>query len=421
MKNKKSIVFLGFNDFPHGLAEAQKIILISKSLIMTDNNVTVICRNGYHNMADHPELKVNGIYENIKYVYTSGSCFRNKHFLKRRLNQLKGKINEFLLLRKYKKNNNLDYAILSTRNFYLVLYYNILSKIFGFKTVLNYVEYYSAQKKEGLQIGQRVNDKLFDKYAPSLSDTVFPISEFLIKHINEVSPSKGYLKIPGLTDFERYDGIETLLEGKYFLFCGSAAYNEIIFFVIDSFELIADNSSHLYLVINGTENEIQVIKNYINNKKEKEKIKIFSNLTQKKLFTLYKNAIALLIPLRPTFQDIARFPHKTGEYLASGNPVISTNYGEIKYYFKDRKNMLLAENYDVNLFAEKMQFVIDNQEIAQKIGIEGRNLAITLFDYRYKAKEIDDFLNLRLKKTKADSSNIVLLNDKLTIKNKIYE
>ena len=114
MKNKKSIVFLGFNEFPYGFAEVQKIILISKSLIITGNNVTVICRNGYHNIVDRPEMKVNGTYENIKYIYASGSCFRNKHFLKRRFNQVKGKINEFLLLREYKKNNNLDYAILST-------------------------------------------------------------------------------------------------------------------------------------------------------------------------------------------------------------------------------------------------------------------------------------------------------------------
>lgn len=397
MTGKKSIVFLGYNDFPRGLAEVQKIILISKSLITTGNNVTVICRNGYHTIPD-PELKVSGIYENIKYIYASGSCFRNRNFLKRRLNEIKGKINEFLLLRKSKKENSLDCAILSTRSFYLVLYYRILSKILGFKIILNYVEYYSAQKKRYWQIRQRLNDNLFDRYAPVLSDAVLPISEFLINHISKVSSSKSYLKIPGLTDLNKYDDIETLQNETYFLYCGAAGYKEIILFIIDSFGLIVNNESHLYLVVNGAGNEIEEIKNYINNTKQKEKIKIFSNLTQKELFTYYKNALALLIPLRPTFQDIARFPHKTGEYLASGNPVISTNYGEIKHYFTDGKNILLAETYDINLFAEKMQFVINYPSEAKKIGFEGKNMAIKLFDYRYKAKEIDDFLTLKLKR-----------------------
>ena len=282
-------------------------------------------------------------------------------------------------------------------NFYLVLYYSILSKAFGFKTILNYVEYYSAMKKKRFQIGKKINDKLFDRYAPLITDGVLPISEFLINHINKVSPSKRYLKIPGLTDFEKYDGIETLQNKKYFLFCGHVGYKEIIQFTIDSFGLLINASAFLYLVINGDENDILEIKKHANLNIHKDKIRIFSRLTEKELFTFYKNAIALLIPLRPTFQDIARFPHKIGEYLASGNPVISTNYGEVKYYFTNGVNMLLAESYDINLFADKMRFVIDNQEEAQKIAIEGKNMAIKLFDYRYKAKEIDDFLTLGLK------------------------
>ena len=147
---------------------------------------------------------------------------------------------------------------------------------------------------------------------------------------------------------------------------------------------------------------MQEIEDYILTKNKKGKIKTFTKLSQKDLFTYYKNAKALLIPLRPTFQDIARFPHKTGEYLASENPVISTNYGEVKNYFTDMENMLLAESYDVNLFAEKMQFVIDHPVESKKIGLAGMGMAAKLFDYRYKAEELDNFLNKHLngRKTK---------------------
>jgi glycosyltransferase involved in cell wall biosynthesis len=406
MKRKKSIVFLGFSNFPYGLAEAQKIILISKSLLLSGSNVTVICRNGSYLQTNKPDLKVNGAYENIEYIYASGSCFRNEKFFNRRLLEIKGKVNEVLLLRKRKKDNRLDYAILSTNNFSSIIFYFILSKLFRFKIILNYVEYYSANKKNKSRLGKRINAKLFDKYASSLSDGVFPISEFLINQIRKTSPKKNYLKIPVLTDFSRYSGIKKKNDQKYFLFCGYAGYKEIILFIIDSFELLNNNLSLLYLVINGSENDMEEIKKYIKTKKQREKIKVFTRLSQKELFTYYKNSIALLIPLRPTFQDIARFPHKTGEYLASGNPVISTNYGEIKYYFRDKENMLLADSYDINLFAEKMQFVIDNPAEAKKIGLEGKNIAIKLFDYRYKAKEIDDFLTLGLKTGQSKSSAI---------------
>jgi glycosyltransferase involved in cell wall biosynthesis len=393
MNSKKYIVYLGTSGFPYGLAGIQKAILISKCLVLTDNSVTVICERGIHNEADYPELKDCGNYENIEYVYTSGTPFRNENFIKRNLLKIKGVINELLLLKKRKKNNKLDYAILSTRSFYSILFYFILSKLIGFKTILNYVEYFSEIKKKWFQVGAWFNDKLYDKYTPMLVDAVFPISEFLINHLKEISPDIKYLKLPVLTDFERYNNIEILKEQKYFLFCGAAVYKEIIQFIIDSFGRLNDTYFFLYLVINGDENDILEIRKYINNNLQKDRIKLFSKLTEKRLNSYYKNAIALLIPLRPTFQDSARFPHKIGEYLASGNPVISTNYGEIKYYFKDMENMLIADSYDINLFVDKMQFVIDNPIDVQKIGINGKNMALPLFDYRIQAMVIDNFLN----------------------------
>ena len=114
---------------------------------------------------------------------------------------------------------------------------------------------------------------------------------------------------------------------------------------------------------------------------------------EKQLYNYYKNAAALFIPLRPTIQDKARFPHKIGEYLASGNPVISTNYGEVKHYFIDRETMLIADVYNIDLFSDKMQFIIDNPGEAQKIGNNGKSLALSSFDYKVYGEKIINFLN----------------------------
>ena len=168
MKGNKSVIFLGFSDFPYGLAEAQKIILISKSLLFSGNNVTVICRNGSYLIGEKPALKAKGSYENIEYVYASGNCFRDESFFKRRLFELKGKINELLLLRKKKKQKRLDYAILSTCSFSSIIFYYLLGKILKFKLILNYVEFYSAIHKKKSEVFKRLNDRLFDTYAPVL-------------------------------------------------------------------------------------------------------------------------------------------------------------------------------------------------------------------------------------------------------------
>lgn len=393
MTDKKHIVYLGCSGFPYGLAEIQRMILISKSQVMVGNSVTVFCRRGMHKTTNFPEMKASGNFEGIDYIYTSGTPFRNENFFIRNFLKAKGVINKFLILRKLKKENKLDFAIISTHSFYSFCYYFILSKLLGFKTVLNYVEYYSSVKKKWCKFSKRLNDKLFDIYSPKLADIVFPISEFLVEDLKINTPGKKYLKVPVLTDFDRYGGIKIQEGQKYFLFCGDAGYFEVIKFIIDSFEKLENTTAFLYLVINGHDLDKQLVRNYIEANSCKNRIRVFSKLTNKELSNYYKNAIALLIPLRPTFQDTARFPHKIGEYLASGNPVISTNYGEVKYYFKDMENMLIADTYDINLFAKKMQYVLINTEEAQKVGCNGRKMALNNFDYKLYGQKIDNFLN----------------------------
>jgi glycosyltransferase involved in cell wall biosynthesis len=161
---------------------------------------------------------------------------------------------------------------------------------------------------------------------------------------------------------------------------------------VDSFCLLNNDAVCLYLVVNGNKEQREKLEDYLHLSSQKNKIKIFSNVDQDKLDTYYKNATGLLIPLRPTTQDEARFPHKIGEYLASGNPVISTNYGEVKHYFTDGQNMLIAENYDIRSFADKMQFVLDNIPEAKKIGESGREMASKNFDYKLYGEKIIGFL-----------------------------
>ena len=401
MISKKYVVYLGFGcrGFPYGLAEIQKIILISKSLVEAGNSVTVINSKGVLNRTGHPEMKDSGSFEGIDYIYTSGSPFRSDSFLERNLLKVKGFRNEYLLLRRLKKENKLDCAILSTHTFYLILYYSILSKILHFKILLNYVEFISGIKKEWYQIRLCMNDKLYDYYSPRLVDGVLVISEFLINHLKKIAPEKPYLKIPNLVDFERFKHIEINKTQKYFLFCGATVYKEVIFFIIDSFNCLNDITVELYLVINGPSGDFVEITDYINNTPHKDQIRVFSNLTHQQLNSFYKNAIGLLIPLRPVIQDIARFPHKIGEYIASGNPVISTNFGEIPYYFHDMLDMLIAGEYEIKSFADKMQFVIDQPEEAQKIGLRGKQIGLIKFDYRNNTVVINNFINSILSQT----------------------
>ena len=122
------------------------------------------------------------------------------------------------------------------------------------------------------------------------------------------------------------------------------------------------------------------------------KTKVFSNIPFSELVDLYVNASALLIPLRSTKQDAARFPHKIAEYTATGNPIITTNYGEVNYYFKDGENALVADSYNTSDFAEKMNFVIENPEQAKQIGQKGKELGMNEFSHIKYGPILKDYL-----------------------------
>ena len=91
-------------------------------------------------------------------------------------------------------------------------------------------------------------------------------------------------------------------------------------------------------------------------------------------------------------QDKARFPHKIGEYVASGNPIITTNVGEIGHYFQHKKTALISDEYKASSFMKLMKYVLDNPAEAKKIGENGKELGLKEFNYLNQGQKLKSFL-----------------------------
>jgi glycosyltransferase involved in cell wall biosynthesis len=224
-------------------------------------------------------------------------------------------------------------------------------------------------------------------------DGIFPISEFLINHISTRGFKGSYLKIPPLVDYNKFSGFQKNNQlKKYFLYAGDLIYTESITLILNAFENIKNDDFDLYLVLKGSKFDMINMKEKISNHSKKKNIKIFTNLEYKNLLELFSGAKALLIPLNNRIQDVARFPHKIAEYTATGNPIISTNYGEIQHYFEDGVNALIAKKDDALEFSEKMNFVCDYPAMAKKIGLEGYKTGLMYFDSNNYGSSIKHFV-----------------------------
>jgi len=373
--------------FPLGQAQVQRQLLMAKAIMSEGLDVTVLCRYGIHGASDG--IDKEGYFEGVHYIYCSGTSIRPEGFLKRNFLKFKGLFNEARFYRELSKNHNLRGALVSTNKFYNVLFYFILGKVFNISTVIDTVEYWTSNKD--IKGWKKLDKYFYDKFYFLFADNIICISDFLI---NKVSKSKrrNLIKIPSITDFEKFTITDNnqLIKGKYFLFCGSKAYFDIIDFVVLSFEILNHYDVNLVLVTENTDNLL----NRIKKSTRKDQILVKTNIAYSDLVNLYCHSQALIIPMRNSDQDRARFPHKISEYCAAYRPIITNRIGEINNYFSE-SNSYICEEYDKKEYAEAMQKVISDPLKAARIAKQSYETGLSHFNYKSYSKALVNLFNIR--------------------------
>ena len=245
------------------------------------------------------------------------------------------------------RKNKIHWLHIYSGHYFDFLWYRMISRLIGAKVVYQYVEYRTEKGSRGLY--HNVNSRLCDFHGAKLWDACISISNFLEQSAKRINPDLPILKVTPIADFNVFDAneVDIDVEEEYVMFCGSASYFEVIRFIADSYRASSIcKSKRLLLVLGGNDTQVQAVKDYI-----PEAI-ILRKLPYEKLVAYYKHAYALLIPLRNTIEDIARFPNKICEYTAAHGLIVTTNIGEMQYYFRDGENAVVADEYSVQAYAK---------------------------------------------------------------------
>ncbi|MCJ7631524.1 glycosyltransferase family 4 protein [Candidatus Bathyarchaeota archaeon] len=87
-------------------------------------------------------------------------------------------------------------------------------------------------------------------------------------------------------------------------------------------------------------------------------------------------ADALVLPMDNIPLEIARYPIRVGDYLASGRPIVSDAVGEVKRIFGANKCALLSNPGDTPAFSENIIQVLASEELQKELGNRSRRAAI---------------------------------------------
>lgn len=395
----KSAVYVGTMGFPFGSAMANRTMQISCILADIGYKVIVINRINVHdkNLVKREKLKMFGCIKGIFYFHSSIISFRPQNYFIRNLFKMVGFLFELLTILYLRLFSGAKLMVCSSIEINSLRYYFFISRVLKIKLILDYVEFVdSLNYPEARNISEL---KLrFEKNIHKYADFYFVISRFLFEHLDKLDPFSKKIILPpsqNLDYFNKMDKLSTTQ--KYFLYCGSISYMSAIEFVVNSYikSEALEMDYYLYLVVgNAQAKEIELLQLRIDSLLNNNRIIILTNLPYSDLISYYKSAYALLIPLKNTVQDKARFPFKISEYLACQRPVITSAVGVVNDYLMDMKTAFVAVAEDINSFTEKMNFAMWNELIANEVGNNGCELSRKKFDNKLYITDVSNLIEI---------------------------
>lgn len=393
IKNKPIAFFCGLSGYPFGRDAASNRYAAIADL-WWENGFDVVFVNRLAIFDVVPTFDRVAKYATFS---ISGNVRRSGFFV-RQLDKLFSYIKQIIVLNdliKGRPDRGNFYINVYTGDLFDLIYYSILSRIFGIHSIFHLVEVRSSFANVGL----------YDRIRFIISDYLIPLlySEFIVigeltKRLASKNPKGHVLVMPPVCDFCAIQSIDSCGEVSLVggvTYCASIAYEDVIFFVIESFHRALpdiDKSVKLNLVVTGALTDRLLVAISLLG----DRCELFNNISYPDLIGLYKNSALLLLPLRDNLQDTARFPQKMCEYVASRRPVLTMSFGEVGRLFWDRQSAYVVDEYSVDAYSRKMIYALSMSGSAEEAQLVDAAYSVGLmnFDIQANVSKLRTFLAL---------------------------
>jgi glycosyltransferase involved in cell wall biosynthesis len=387
-----------FQPFPIGNAATNRIFLLAKSQMQAFNIVEIFIL-GPTEYGAIRNKKIKGQIEGINYYYTCyTTSLSSKKLKSRTIKKQLIKVKRILLrligigayfIKNIFKKNKADIILLYIEDsLFLFLSFYIYCKLFSIKLVTDIVEIPFFKKEKSIL--RKLNNFIISK----CFDGLIVISQYLFDFYSKWSIP--ILKVPILVNFDEIEGQpKNFSNTPYIAYCGVLNEDKDgVFTLIKVFAELNLIQPSLKLVLIGE--SINTI-----DEDRLKRLIIKNNLFDKVILTGYIERVEmlrylidakLLILIKPNnLQSKYCFPSKIGEYLATGNPILTTNIGEIRNYLINNENAFLVEPDNLDGLVERLLKVLSDDNLLDRIGKNGKETCKKYFNYKSYNKSINDF------------------------------
>lgn len=396
MTDLSVVIVTQSNSFPEGMAPGQRIKNLAAILIKSGVKIFVLISRSNEKLPYVLNKNAKGNFQGIDFEYTTGTTVRSQRFFMRRWQDFKGMLNLFFRLWVLKKQGKLDF----------IYYYDVVNS----NSIDRWISYTFAWILKVPLIVEitecpwtlRQNTHIVARKMTPLwgVDGAVLISHFLFDWARgEIVRNRlktKIIRIPILVDTNEQKPHAFPEGDPVALIASSPSYDAAIIFVLQAMNTVWQTRPDCKLIITGgasRKSYDRAMKTIINNPVWTSNIQFAGLVEREKLLNFYASSWALLIPLFDDLISRARFPTKIGEYLASGRPVITSNVGEIPKFLEEGKSAYICEPENPDAFGEKILEVINDPIKANKIGLQGREIAVNHFDNKNYDSSLRSFLN----------------------------
>lgn len=243
----------------------------------------------------------------------------------------------------------------------------------------------------------RIPGQFFEEKIPLLADAVTVVSDKLSERARSVGVrSECIFKIPNGANVEAVkplpqracrDKLGILKDDVVLCHLGFTDFGAFKL-LVRAFEILAERRHNIRLLLVGSLPESHL--NIVRTSTATRRIVYAGSQPYAEIPWYLGASNVLLLSMRDSIIEEARWPIRLGDYLAAGRPIVATDIGEVANILRESGCGLLARPNDELDFADQVAKVIETPDMGEQMGKQARELAEQKYAWNLIAKQVEE-------------------------------